>query len=221
MYNIYMEYELIKSKRKTITILVRDGRVQVRAPKKVSENRIEDFVVSKEAWISKQVQKQLANKNAKDSFKLSADSNVLFLGKEIPLAQVLPEGTLFDSSPSHDRLMQELKFFYRQKAHSVVHKKIEYWSEIMGFVPAKVGITGARTRWGSCNARGNLNFSWYLIMATEGQIDYVVIHELAHLKEMNHSRKFWAIVEKHMPDYKEKRTGLKELNRRLMTENWR
>ena len=73
-----------------------------------------------------------------------------------------------------------------------------------------VRLSSARTRWGSCSARGNLNFHWKLILMPPEVLDYVVVHELAHRREMNHSPRFWAIVEKVLPDYKERRRWLKE-----------
>jgi len=99
-------------------------------------------------------------------------------------------------------------------------ERVAHYKEIMGVSPAAVKINGAKTRWGSCSAKKSLNFSWRLIMADDAAIDYVVVHELAHMFEMNHSERFWAIVAGVLPDYKERRKRLKELQRRLNAENW-
>lgn len=80
----------------------------------------------------------------------------------------------------------------------------------MGVQYEKVKVNSAKTRWGSCNSRENINFTYRLIFAPEDVIDYVVVHELAHLKEMNHSHRFWSAVEEIMPDYREQRRRLKE-----------
>ena len=96
----------------------------------------------------------------------------------------------------------------RARAKEVLPQRVAYFAHLMGVKPAQVKITGARTRWGSCSGRGNLNFSWRLMLADEREIDYVVVHELAHLREMNHSPRFWAVVEAVMPDYRERKKSL-------------
>ncbi|MDK2962182.1 MAG: hypothetical protein PWP20_1308 [Eubacteriaceae bacterium] len=90
----------------------------------------------------------------------------------------------------------------------------------MGVFPQKLKINKARTRWGSCSSAGNLNFSWYLIMAEESAIDYVVVHELAHLIKMNHSKEFWEIVKTYCPDYEQAKDKLKTLQKTLAIQDW-
>ena len=96
----------------------------------------------------------------------------------------------------------------RARAIEVLPERVAYFAHLMGVAPAQVKITGARTRWGSCSGKGNLNFSWRLMLAGEAEIDYVVVHELAHLREMNHSPRFWAVVEAVLPDYRERKKSL-------------
>jgi hypothetical protein len=84
-----------------------------------------------------------------------------------------------------------------------------------GFQVQRLAITGARTRWGSCGIRGSLNFSWRLVMAPEPVIDYVIVHELAHLRVRNHSSQFWELLEKLMPEYRQPRLWLKQNGYRL------
>ena len=109
-------------------------------------------------------------------------------------------------SKSEPDPVQEAKL--RALAKEFLPRRVAHYAELMGVVPAGVKITGARTRWGSCSSKGNLNFSWRLMLAGEREIDYVVVHELAHLREMNHSPRFWAVVEAALPDYKERRKSL-------------
>jgi predicted metal-dependent hydrolase len=87
--------------------------------------------------------------------------------------------------------------------------RVRHWSAIMGVVPRRVFLKNQRSLWGSCSARGNLNFNRALAGAPPEIVDYVVIHELAHLKEMNHSRRFWAVVEAWCPEQKERRRWLR------------
>ena len=91
---------------------------------------------------------------------------------------------------------------YKMKAKEYLKQKCQLFSHKMGIQYGTVRINGARTRWGSCNSKGDINFTYRLIFAAEELVDYVVVHELAHIKEMNHSANFWAIVEEAMPDYK-------------------
>ena len=104
---------------------------------------------------------------------------------------------------------------YREQARIVFENKIAYYAKIMGVTYGRIAIRDQKTRWGSCSSEGNLNFNWRLIMAPAGVLDYVVIHELAHRKEMNHSRAFWNIVEEMMPEYRKYQGWLKENGRSL------
>ena len=92
----------------------------------------------------------------------------------------------------------------------VLKERLQYYAGRMGVTYGRVSIRNQRTRWGSCSAKGNLNFNWRLSILPEELRDYVIVHELAHRKEMNHSASFWAIVESILPDYKERRKKLKE-----------
>ncbi len=97
----------------------------------------------------------------------------------------------------------------RRKAKEILPKKVEHFSTLTGLKATNVKITSAKTRFGSCNGKNSICFSFYLMRYPEEAIDYVVLHELAHTKHHDHSRKFWALVEKYMPDYKQRRELLK------------
>lgn len=98
----------------------------------------------------------------------------------------------------------------RQRAGEMIRKRVEYYAPEMGITYNRIFIKEQKTRWGSCSSSGNLNFNWKLILIGEELLDYVVVHELAHRKQMNHSPQFWQEVEKILPDYKERRRRLKE-----------
>ncbi len=98
----------------------------------------------------------------------------------------------------------------RERARRVLPQKLAYYAESMGLQPAGLRITSARTRFGSCSARNRICFSWRLMRYPDAAIDYVVVHELAHILEKNHGRAFYALVEQHMPDWRERRALLKE-----------
>ncbi len=97
----------------------------------------------------------------------------------------------------------------KRQAKEIILPRVSYFSKIMGIFPERVSINSAKTRFGSCSSKKSLNFSYRLVFYPPEAIDYVCVHELAHLTEMNHSKKFWAIVEKYLPDYKERKKLLK------------
>lgn len=111
--------------------------------------------------------------------------------------------------PSYSAQSPEAEILLK-KAKEILPPKVEYYAKLMNLEPTKVSITGAQKRFGSCSSRGTLCFSFNLMQYPDEAIDYVVVHELAHLKELNHSKKFWSIVGKYMPDYKKRRAMLKE-----------
>ena len=98
----------------------------------------------------------------------------------------------------------------KEEARVYFEDKTKYFSEIMGLKYSRIKITSAKTRFGSCNTKGNISYSYRLMLYPEVAREYVVVHELAHLKEMNHSKAFYDIVEHYMPDYKERRKLLKQ-----------
>ena len=98
---------------------------------------------------------------------------------------------------------------YREKARRVLTEKTMWWAEKMGVDYGRISIRQQATRWGSCSVKGNLNYNWKLILLPEELQDYVVVHELAHRREMNHSQRFWKIVEGELPDYLSRRKQLR------------
>ncbi len=97
----------------------------------------------------------------------------------------------------------------------MLKQQVSYYATKHGFEFKKIRISSARTRWGSCSTLGTLSFTWRLVLAPLDVLDYVVVHELCHLSELNHSKKYWGLVEEILPDYKARRTWLKENGGRL------
>lgn len=100
---------------------------------------------------------------------------------------------------------------YKKEARDLIKKKLKYWNKFYGYHYNRLAIRQIRTRWGSCSAKQNLNFNYKLIFLEEDLQDYVIVHELCHLKELNHSSDFWSLVERTIPDYKVRRKKLKSI----------
>lgn len=120
---------------------------------------------------------------------------------------------------SKKRLPQAKKVFtdwYKKQARVVLEERVAHFSGLHNFQPKSIKITSAQKRWGSCTSKGNLNFSWRLVLAPMEVVDYVVVHELAHLNQPNHSKKFWDLVLKILPDYKKQRKWLRDHDHQLV-----
>jgi len=221
------QYTLIRSARKTIAIYIRpNGDVEVRAPRRAPARDIDAFVRAKAQWIAEKRSLVLARDEKRSRFALDYDSRVLVLGEDWGIRtgrtgyDLQGRQLLIPNGLEADELKSACERGYRKLARDLLPAKIERYAARMGVAPASIRISGAATRWGSCSGKGSLNFSWRLMMAPGEVIDYVVVHELAHLREMNHSPRFWAVVAAAMPEYQTHRAALKQLQARLAEENW-
>jgi len=222
-----INYTLTRSKRKTIAIYVRAGRVEVRAPLRTSKREIDRFVVFKEKWIEKKLADLNDRVERREGFSLNYGDFILYRNKHYPIMQKDGSRAVFDGNAflipagfSPNEVKTACVKIYKKLAGTDLNEKVQYFSERLSVKPAAVKINSAKTRWGSCSAKKSLNFSWRLIMADDDVIDYVVVHELAHIIELNHSARFWAIVQRVLPDYKERQKRLKALQEKLAFEDW-
>lgn len=182
---VTIEYELIRSKRKTYSIAIEeDGSVSVRVPLYVHDKDVEDILQKKQAWI---LQKLDLHK------KRQADKPA-------------------NNYTSAQKAALEKR--YRDAAKQYFPKRVEYYfsayPDIITGSYSSISIRNQKTRWGSCSSKGGLNFNWRLMLAPPNVLDYVVVHELCHLTHMNHSKEFWDCVSSILPDYKVLRKWLKD-----------
>ena len=122
----------------------------------------------------------------------------------------------FEAEPT-EKLTREKVIALAEEALKVIPERVEYFAKVIGVTYGKITVRNQKTRWGSCSSKGNLNFNCLLMLAPPEVLDYVVVHELCHRKQMNHSKAFWLEVEKVLPDYKEARKLLKEEGSQMIT----
>ena len=207
--------QLIRSKRRTISLQIKgDGSFVVRAPLRVDISKINKFVDEKSKWI---ITKQLQIKNrlklrqeTLEKHGWQGSSGILLLGEKC-----FPEELfLGDFSAEKTAILVKNKTklisYYKREALKYIVPQLNDYVDKMGLRYNKIKMTSARKRWGSCSARGNINFSWRLILAPRKIVDYVIVHEAAHLKHRNHSVRFWNLVESILPDYKKHHRWLRE-----------
>jgi len=215
--------KLIRTRRKTIGLqITNDARLIVRAPLFASEDYIQKLIARKASWI---LSKQEYFKQRQGKLvvrKFLPGEEFMFLGQrytlqaeeDLPKAVVL-DGALKISSMVIANARDHIERWYKARALEHITARVESFAGMTGLKYQSIRINSATTRWGSCGYQDSLNFTWRLIMAPPRVVDYVVVHELMHLKQKNHSRRFWAEVAGMVPDYKEDERWLKQ-NSHLM-----
>jgi len=196
-------------------IVETDGMLTVRAPLRMKEADIRQFIEEKKDWIKRKQAQAL--KDAPVPRQYLDGERFLYLGKEAPL-RIVPDqkpALIMDkvfklTKSAQPQAESVFEAWYKKQARMVLTERVKFFAQKYGFKVGKIRISSARTRWGSYSSKGTLSFTWRLVMAPLEIIDYVVLHELCHLKEMNHSRAFWERVETILPDYKRRRKWLKK-----------
>lgn len=209
------QYNLTRSKRRTLALIItKEGILEVRAPLKMPLETIEAFIMRKHSWINKKIEQ--VNQRKVNPRQYIAGEMFLYQGQEYELSfsddQKLPvelNEKLCIASRHQHRAKKVLAQWLMLQAQIVILQRVQHFVDITGYTPKQIKMSNAMHRWGSCSAKGNVNFCWRLIMAPPGIIDYVVVHELVHLNQHDHSKAFWSKVEQIMPDYKTRRNWLK------------
>jgi predicted metal-dependent hydrolase len=218
--------------RKSVSIYLYPNKpIKVIASKSTSQKVIVDFLLSKKDWIEKNLAKFEEIKEKFPDKKIQALESFPFLGKHRKLKVVItlnkkpfvsvtdeemllhiPRNDWSANTPlqEHPTALKELREFYKREAVRILTERVQHWSQQMNLHPSQVKFREQRTRWGSCSSKKIINLNWRLIVFAQEVIDYVIVHELAHLQHMNHSNRFWGLVESHMSDYNERMKVLKQ-----------
>lgn len=207
-------YTLIRSDRRSLQLTVDpDGHILVRAPHRASKALIERFIAEKSGWIAKR------RAAAAMAPRPDYESGCLLplLGREITLVKdarvkcaALENGVLRVPDEPPDKTRARVLRFYHDTARQVFGTRLTRYADAMGVAHGAFRLSSAATRWGSCGKDDSINLNWRLIRAPMEIVDYVIVHELCHCKQHNHSKRFWAEVASAMPDYAARRAWLKQ-----------
>ena len=231
MLKTHIDYSVVRTnRRKTASVNILFDKVIVTVPKKLSNQQIQQIVFEKRKWIinklnsNKNKSKHANEKRFRDGefftylgrryglkIKKNSSKNVkLIKGKLVvfyPLKKNKP------ASEMNVRLC--LVEWYKKNAQRILEHKTYQYAKLFSVQPKRISIKDYRSRWGSCNSTGNISFNWRIIIAPSKIIDYLVVHELAHIIHHNHSSKYWKLVNFIYPDYKECRSWLKNYSHNL------
>lgn len=206
---------LIRSDRRTLALeLDHLGRLTVRAPKRMSQTEIDAFLLQKQSWIEQKRNALSVRTPLHPPLSGRDGETVLYLGQplNVTLAKVScvakTGGELL--APFGEETVSSIARWYTTEAARLLPSRVGTICAGMGIAPLKIRVSSARTRWGSMSSRGTLSLSRALVMCPPDVIDYVIVHELCHLRQMNHSYAFWELVGWAMPDFKQKQEWLKE-----------
>jgi predicted metal-dependent hydrolase len=206
--NYRVEYSL---RRRTIGIYVTREGVIIKAPPHVSLTYLDQVVQKKVDWIQKHSVPPLHHYLPGEQF--------LYLGKEYTLqlqdtiSSIRLSGSFLQIPGYYEQadIRLQLENWYMEQAKQLIPDRITFYAPLLGVTPRRTLISRPKRRWGSCNSQGDIRINYRILMAPLTIIDYVVVHELAHLKEMNHSPHFWQVVGSVMPDYRQRRRELTRL----------
>lgn len=205
--------EVIRTNRiKTATVKVDEGKVSVVIPMNLSDSRIKELVTKKTRWIREKILLHRQSAPSKSKEYVSGES-FTYLGRNYRLkvetgktrSVKLKNGKLIVTLPkkSSDKIQEAMTQWYREHAEQKLREKSERYAKLIGVQPKSVSIKTFKSRWGSCHKNGDVQFNWKIVIAPNRIVDYVVVHELCHMMQHNHSPNFWKCVEKYFPEYLE------------------
>lgn len=220
-------------KRKSVCIrITADGIAEMLVPSRMNSADLRLAGEKYSDWIKTNRAKRLELNAVKAKFTLSIGGSVRFLGRERIITEFEPEkpadcAASFDETALYvprgidgERLRIAVIQAYHQFAREYITARTIEIAANMGLNIKLVKINSAKTHWASVSKRGMLNFTWYSVMGEPEAVDYIIVHELCHMLEFNHSPRFWAHVGRYCPDYKRWKLYLRELWRQIQSENW-
>jgi len=221
-----IDYSIKYSTRKTISIIVeRDRSVVVRAPLSTSEDLIEREVNKRKLLLFQKINHPQKYNSPRDRKEFVSGEALLYYGNYYKLEVVdhTIDGVVFDNKfiigkESQKEARRLLKTWYVKQSEEKLIPKVRHFAHHLGVKHNKISILDLKYRWGSCTPKDNINFNWRIIKAPGHVIDYIIVHELVHLLEANHTPEFWNIVSVQLPHYNKAKEWLKDNGHLLETE---
>ena len=219
-----IHYQLERRQRRTVGLKITKTGLVIHAPKRISQYQLDDIILQKADWVLRKLAAATANKVPEIQWQHG--EQLLYLGSPLTLtleqnprskAVEYEPGVLQLAMPKHEPSLIERKVvqWYKKQAIPDFRRRLEIFSSKLGVQFSSLTLSNAASRWGTCNSKKEIRLNWRLLQAPPHLINYVVCHELAHIKEMNHSAKFWATVASIYPDYKAAEKELKALSAKL------
>lgn len=223
--NLNLDYRLLRSKRKTIGFLIDDDGLRVTAPRWVTVAEIEAAIASKQQWIFRKMneQRERSVRRLQPPMEWRDGATLPYLGLDITVrvADASNAGVRFDeaarelhvslpASASEQQLKDRVQGWLQSEAKRVFAERLAIYAEKLGVSFKSFALSSASTQWGSCTADGRIRLNWRLMHFALPNIDYVVAHELSHLREMNHGPQFWATVQSVLPEFETARKALRD-----------
>lgn len=219
-----IEYELVRSPRRTADIVIEpDGRVIVRAPEDTSPEKIEDIVETKRLWIYKNLAEWRDLNATRVIREFRNGEGFLYLGRSYRLLLVADQDELLLLKAGRFCLRRDLvdhgevpaakaafRNYFVTRGFERISQRVGYFAPKVGTTAKKIDVRELGSRWASCSPNGNLAFHWKCMMAPPRIIDYIVVHELCHMRHLDHSDAFWNEVDKVMPDFYERKEWLRK-----------
>lgn len=216
-------YQLRRSARRSIGLSIDHRGLRVGAPLRARHGDIEALIRQHGAWV---LDKLAAWADRPQPAKLDVANGTVIFALGQPLTVAITEiarsrwqfagNTLYLCPGAQGDARQLLEKALREKARAVFAERLAHYAPRLDVAPPPLRLSSARTRWGSCSARGGIALNWRLVFMPLAVVDYVVCHELAHLREMNHSPRFWSVVEQLCPDWQARRKELRQLGRDIL-----
>lgn len=226
-----MQYTIKRSaRRRTVSLEIRDAQLLVRAPVGVAERDLDRFVRQKSTWIARKVRAQQQLLARIPEYRYVSGTRLPFLGQWLTLSiedgasgQVERVGDQLRVRCSRrsrlepeDQARRLVQGWYREQGLARLSAKTDSLTRQMGLTHAGVKVRVTRSKWGHCTGSGEIQYNWQILLAPEAVVDYLVAHEVCHLRHHNHSRAFWQLVEQMCPDYPRQRDWLKANGRCLV-----
>jgi len=215
---VYKIDYLIRTNRRSVSISISPKcEIIFKAPRSLPFTKIEELVAKREDWIRLHLDKIRSTQQL--NFDIIHYTDMMFCGQiyhitfdeNVKKITLEPNYCVVPAKYSDEQiLIKQLVKWYRTIALDILSKRVEYFSVLMQLQPKMVKLTNAKTCWGVCNSLGVVSLNWRLILLPHDLIDYVIVHELSHLVQMNHSKLFWKLVGSVLPDYATRRKNLKQ-----------